>query len=54
MTDGPLVTMSIPTYKRPEDYLERTLQSALDQTNPNIEIVIADNCSIVHTNKLIE
>ena len=54
MTDGPPVTMGIPTHKRPEDYLEQTLQSALDHTYLNIEIVIADNCSIVHTNKLIE
>jgi glycosyltransferase involved in cell wall biosynthesis len=40
----PLVTIGIPTYNR-ADYLQQALRSALDQTYPNLEIIVSDNCS---------
>lgn len=42
---GPLVTIGIPTYNRADGYLRETLESALAQTYPHVEIVVADNCS---------
>ena len=41
----PLVSIGIPTYNRADGYLKETLESALAQTYPNVEIVVADNCS---------
>lgn len=41
----PLVSIGIPTYNRADRYLKETLESALAQTYPNVEIVVADNCS---------
>jgi len=41
----PLVSIGIPTYNRADGYLKETLESALAQTYPNMEIVVADNCS---------
>ena len=41
----PLVSIGIPTYNRANGYLKETLESALAQTYPNVEIVVADNCS---------
>lgn len=38
----PLVSILIPTYNRPE-YLDIALDSAVNQTYPNIEIIIGDN-----------
>lgn len=43
-TAHPLVTIGIPTYNRPAG-LRRTLECALAQTWPNLDIVISDNCS---------
>ncbi|MEO8664829.1 MAG: glycosyltransferase family 2 protein [Ignavibacteria bacterium] len=40
----PIITVGIPVYNE-EKYLASTIQSVLDQTLKNIEIVIADNCS---------
>jgi glycosyltransferase involved in cell wall biosynthesis len=40
----PLVTIVIPTYNR-ADLLPEAVRSARDQTYPNIEIVIVDDCS---------
>lgn len=40
--DCPLVSIMIPTYNRPELF-EKTLQSAVDQDYPNVEIVVNDN-----------
>jgi lambda repressor-like predicted transcriptional regulator len=41
----PLVTIGIPTYNRADGYLKETLESALAQTYPNVEVVVADHCS---------
>jgi glycosyltransferase involved in cell wall biosynthesis len=49
----PLVSIAIPTYNRADSYLPQTLQSALNQTYPNIEILVSDNCSIDNTSEFI-
>lgn len=48
----PLVSICIPTYNQPE-FFEMTLQSALTQTYPNIEIIVGDDSTNKDTKKLI-
>ena len=43
VADPPLVTVIIPTYKRAVEYLSRAVQSVIDQTYPNIEIIVIDD-----------
>ena len=50
----PLVSIGIPTYNRASRYLRETLASALAQSYPNLEIVVADNCSTDNTRTLVE
>ena len=50
---NPLVSIIIPTYNRAED-LKRALQSVIDQTFTNWEVVVVDNHSIDNTDTLIE
>ena len=50
----PLVSIGIPTYNRADGYLKDAIQSALNQTHPNIEIIIADNCSIEDTETVVK
>lgn len=50
----PLVSIGIPTYNRADSYLRGALQSALDQTYPHIEIIIADNCSSDDTEQVVK
>jgi glycosyltransferase involved in cell wall biosynthesis len=52
-TNLPLVSIGIPTYNRAEGYLRETLESALAQTYPNLEIVVADNCSPDATREVV-
>jgi glycosyltransferase involved in cell wall biosynthesis len=52
-TDNPLVTIAIPTYNRANSYLKSTINSALDQTYPNLDILISDNCSTDSTESLV-
>ena len=40
----PLVTIALPTFNR-RRYLERALQSSLDQTYPRVEVIVSDNDS---------
>jgi len=49
----PLVTIAIPTYNRANNYLKQTLESALNQTYDNIEVLVSDNCSTDNTDELI-
>jgi glycosyltransferase involved in cell wall biosynthesis len=44
-SDRPLVSIGISTYNRAMGYLREALQSSLDQTYPNLEIIVSDNCS---------
>lgn len=44
MTEGPLVSVGIPCYNRPEG-LRRTLECIIGQTYLNLEIIVSDNCS---------
>lgn len=50
----PLVTIAIPTYNRAGTYLKHTLQSAIDQSYKNLEIIVSDNCSIDHTEGVVK
>lgn len=43
-TVEPLVSICIPAYNA-ERFLEETLNSALSQTYPNLEIIVSDDCS---------
>jgi glycosyltransferase involved in cell wall biosynthesis len=42
--EQPLVSVGIPTYNRPSG-LRRTLECITQQTYPNLEIIVSDNCS---------
>jgi len=50
----PLVTIGIPTYNRADGFLREAIQSAIDQTYPNIEIIVSDNCSTDNTMEVIK
>lgn len=49
-----LVSIGIPTYNRANSYLRYALQSAINQTYRNIEIIVSDNCSSDHTQSLVK
>ncbi|RDE36475.1 glycosyltransferase [Parageobacillus thermoglucosidasius] len=49
----PLVSILIPTYNRPH-YFELALQSALNQTYENIEVIVCDDSTNDETEKLIK
>ena len=43
-SNTPLVTIGIPLYNEAK-YILNTIESAVNQTYTNIEIIISDNCS---------
>ena len=47
------VTIGIPVYKA-IDYIERTMESALNQTFASIEYLIVDDCGNDGTIKVVE
>ncbi len=51
---NPFVSIAIPTYNRAHSYLQSTLESALSQTYDNFEIIVSDNCSTDHTERLVK
>lgn len=51
---APRVTIGIPTYNRAASTLPLTLDSALRQTHPDIEILVADNASTDDTARLVQ
>lgn len=48
-----LVSIMIPTYNRPQLF-EKTLQSALAQTYPHVEILVNDNSTNEDTASLMD
>jgi len=44
MTDLPLVTICIPSFNQ-TSFISETLESCLQQTYPNIELIVVDDCS---------
>jgi glycosyltransferase involved in cell wall biosynthesis len=52
MTEGPLVSICIPTYNRAH-MVGRTIESALNQTYRNVEVVIVDNASTDQTEAVV-
>lgn len=50
----PLVTIGIPTYNRADIFLRNALESAINQTYKNIEIIVSDNCSQDNTESLVK
>lgn len=53
MSKFPLVTIMIPTYNQ-EKFICDTIQSALDQDYPNIEIIISDDQSKDRTSEIVK
>lgn len=53
MTDGPLVSVIIPTYNR-ADRVGEAIESALDQTYDNLEIIVVDDCSSDNTEDIVQ
>lgn len=49
----PLVSIAIPTYNRAEGYLRQTIEAALRQDYPEIEVIVADNCSSDNTEQVV-
>lgn len=49
----PLISVVLCTYNG-EKYLQQQIDSLLQQTYPNFEIIIADDCSIDGTRKILE
>lgn len=52
--DYPLITIGIPTYNRAEKFLKEAIQSALNQTYLNLEIIVSDNCSTDDTESIVK
>lgn len=53
MKDLKLVSVLIPTYNV-EEYVEKAVESILNQTYENLEIIIVDDCSTDGTYKILE
>lgn len=52
MNQNLLVSVCIPTYNR-ANFLDKAIQSCLDQDYPNLEILVSDNCSTDNTNEIL-
>ena len=54
MTESsPKVSIVLPTYNG-ERYLQRAIESCLEQTHQNIELVVVDDCSTDSTPEIIQ
>ena len=52
MTASPLISVVVPNYNHAR-YLDQRLQSILNQTYRNIEVIILDDCSIDNSLEVI-
>jgi len=52
MNNTALVSICIPTYNR-ANMVNRTIESALDQTYPHIEVIVVDDCSTDNTDEIV-
>lgn len=52
--DNPLVSISIPTYNRANQFLRGALECALKQTYKEIEIIVSNNCSTDDTEEVVK
>jgi len=50
----PLVTIGIPTFNRADQYLKEAIESAVNQTYPNLDIIVSDNCSSDDTGQIVK
>lgn len=50
---SPLVTIGIPTYNRADSFLRTCIESVLNQTYNNIEIIVSDNNSKDNTEEVV-
>jgi glycosyltransferase involved in cell wall biosynthesis len=50
----PLISIGIPTYNRASAYLRNAIDRSLEQTYPNIEVIVSDNCSTDSTPDLMK
>ena len=50
----PLVSIGIPTYNRAAGNLRKVIERALEQTYPNVEVIVSDNCSSDHTSEVVK
>ena len=49
-----MVTIGIPTYNRADGFLKQAIQSAIEQSYENVEVVISDNRSTDDTEALVK
>lgn len=49
----PLVSIGIPTYNRADGFLRECLESVLNQTYKNLEIIVSDNASPDNTEEVV-
>ncbi len=51
--DWPLVSICIPVYNK-QEYVSATIQSVLNQTYENFELIIVDDCSTDNSGKVVK
>jgi len=49
----PLITVAIPTYNQPV-FLQQAIESVLEQTYVDFELIIVDDCSTDHTESVVK
>ena len=53
MQKSPKVSVCIPVYNRP-DYVAEAIESVLQQTFTNFELIVTDNCSTDNTPQIVQ